>query len=84
MDKFMTEGPDGWINENLTLGVAEGAIGAVHVTHESKNPIPEVLTADDIAQLKDVAAQMKDGTLSIDLHTLPEESAVSANYTLIG
>lgn len=31
----------GWNTDNEEWGVAEGALGAVHATHESKNPYVE-------------------------------------------
>ena len=43
----------------------EGTIGAVHVTHESKNPITDRLLADEIEALKQAAEDIKNGKLNL-------------------
>ena len=63
-------------NDNSTWGVAEGTIGAVHVTHESENPINERLSEDDIALLKQAAADIASGKL--DLINMPTEEEYNA------
>jgi len=60
-----------WTSDNETWGVKEGTIGAVHVTHVSKNPVPEKLTAENIAALKQAAEDIKTG--KIDLTNVPAE-----------
>jgi len=61
-----------YTNDNSTWGVAEGTIGAVHVTHESVNPIHERLSEEDLALLKQAAEDMVSGKL--DLINMPEEA----------
>ena len=63
---------DNWNTDNVTWGVEEGTIGAVHVTHESKNPRSEKLTDENIAKLKEVVEKIK--TKEIDLSIVPDES----------
>ncbi len=65
-----------YTNENSTWGVAEGTIGAVHVTHESPNPIHERLSEDDIALLKQAAEDIRTGKL--DLINMPTEEEYNA------
>lgn len=60
-----------WSSENETWGITEGTIGAVHVTHESKNPRSERLSDEEIATLKQVAADIASG--KIDLINIPDE-----------
>lgn len=63
---------DNWNTDNVTWGVAEGTIGAVHVTHESKNPRSEKLSDENIAELKKVVEKIK--SKEIDLSVVPDES----------
>ena len=65
-----------YTNENSTWGVAEHTIGAVHVTHESVNPIHERLSEEDIALLKQAAEDMVSGKL--DLINMPTEEEYNA------
>ena len=58
-------------NEDTVWGLAEGTIGAVHVTHESQNPIHERLSEEDMAILKKSAEDIKSGAL--DLTNMPLE-----------
>lgn len=62
---------DGWNSENEEWGISEGAIGAVHVTHESENPVSDRLTEENLALLKEVANDIKEGKL--DLKNMPNE-----------
>lgn len=64
-----------WNSENEEWGIAEGTIGAVHVTHDSKNPITDRLTEDNIKELKQVAEDIKTGKL--DLKNMPTEEEYS-------
>ena len=64
---------DKWTTEDESLGVAEGAIGAVFVTHESENPRNEKLTDEDVATLKETAEKIKNK--EIDLSVVPEEES---------
>ena len=61
-----------WTGKNETWGIEEGTIGAVHVTHESKNPITERLSEENIETLKKAAEDMKSGLL--DMKNIPNES----------
>lgn len=60
-----------WSGENETWGLKEGTIGAVHVTHESENPVTERLSEEDIAMLKETADSILTGEL--DLVNMPKE-----------
>ncbi len=62
---------NGWNTDNEEWGVAEGALGAVHATHESKNPITERLSSEDLEIIKKAAEDIKSG--AIDLKTIPNE-----------
>ena len=73
IDEFFS---DNYNNENSTWGVAEGTIGAVHVTHESVNPIHERLSEEDIALLKQAAEDLRTGKL--DLINMPTEEEYNA------
>lgn len=64
---------DKWTTEDESLGVAEGAIGAVFVTHESENPRNEKLTDEDVATLKETAEKIKNK--EINLSVVPEEES---------
>ena len=65
-----------YTNENSVWGVAEGTIGAVHVTHESKNPVHERLSEDDLALLKQAAEDIRTGKLNLaDMPTEDEYNA---------
>lgn len=61
----------GWNTDNEEWGVAEGALGAVHATHESKNPMSERLSKEDLEVVKKAAEDIKSG--KIDLKTIPKE-----------
>lgn len=60
-----------WTVDNETWGVSEGTIGAVHVTHESVNPVTDRISAEQLAELKQVAADIASG--KIDLKNIPAE-----------
>ena len=66
-----------YTDENSVWGVAEGTIGAVYVTHDSPNPRSERLSDDDIAQLKQIAEDIRTGAL--DLTNYPTEEEYFAN-----
>lgn len=69
IDQYFSE--EGWTSENEEWGLSEGTIGAVHVTHESKNPISDRLSPEDIELLKEAAAEIETGEL--DLKNMPSE-----------
>lgn len=62
-----------WTTDNESLGVAEGAIGAVFVTHDSETPRSEKLTDENIKELKDTVEKIK--TKEIDLSVVPDEES---------
>ena len=62
-----------WTTENESLGIAEGAIGAVYVTPDSENPRCEKLTDEHIKELKDTVEKIK--TKEIDLSVVPDEES---------
>ncbi len=70
MDQYYS---DKWTTDNESLGVAEGAIGAVFVTHDSETPRSEKLTDEDIKELKDTVEKIK--TKEIDLSVVPDEES---------
>lgn len=74
MEHLLDEYFDGaWNTDNESLGIAEGAIGAVYVTQDSKTPRNPKLTDDDISKLKATADKIKDK--EIDLSTVPDEDS---------
>lgn len=70
MDQYFS---DKWTTENESLGIAEGAIGAVFVTHDTKNPRNEKLTDEDVKILKETAEKIKNK--EIDLSVVPDEES---------
>jgi len=62
-----------WDTENEEWGIAEGTIGAVHITHESENPISGRLSEDELQAIKDKAEQMRTGGLDIKVIPTEEE-----------
>lgn len=62
MDEFFS---GNYTDENSVWGVAEGTIGAVHVTHESVNAPSERLTEDELAQCKQAADDIRTGKLNL-------------------
>jgi len=62
-----------WDTSNTTLGVADGAIGAVYVTHNTKTPRSSRLSNEDMAKLRKAVEDIKNGT--INLRTLPAENS---------
>lgn len=54
-----------------TLGVADGAIGAVWATQDSVNPRSERLSDDDITYIKEVVKKLASG--EIDMRNIPAE-----------
>ena len=73
MDEFFG---GSWTTEDSVWGVAEGTIGAVHVTHESVNPVNERLTAEELEIVKKSAEDIKNGVL--DLINMPTEEEYNA------
>ncbi|MDR7869470.1 MAG: BMP family protein [Tissierellaceae bacterium] len=69
IDIYFSE--DGWTSDNETWGVEQGTVGAVHVTHESENPISDKLSDDELATLKQAAEDIRTGAL--DLINMPAE-----------
>jgi basic membrane protein A and related proteins len=68
LERFFTEE---WTTKGDEWGVAEGTIGAVHVTHDGKHPAIDKLTADEIAKLKQAAEDIKGG--KINMKNMPLE-----------
>lgn len=64
-------GDEEWSSENEEWGIEQGTIGAVHVTHESENPVSDKLTEEDLEILKQAAEDMKSG--KIDMKNIPNE-----------
>lgn len=62
---------EGWTSSNETWGVEQGTVGAVHVTHESENPISDKLSDEELATLKQAAEDIRTGAL--DLINMPAE-----------
>lgn len=60
-----------WTTDDEVWGVEQGTIGAVHVTHESKNPMIDKLTEEHLAILKQAAEDIRTGKL--DLANMPSE-----------
>ncbi len=73
MDEFFS---DRWTTEDSTWGIAENTIGAVYVTHESKNPVNERLSEEDLAIVKQSAEDIRSGKL--DLINMPTEEEYNA------
>jgi basic membrane protein A len=60
-----------WTPENEVWGIAEGTIGAVFVTHDSKNTRSDRLSDEAIAAVKQAAEDMRTGKL--DMVNIPAE-----------
>ncbi len=60
-----------WSGENEEWGIEEGTIGAVHVTHESENPVSDRLTEENLEILKQAADDIKTGKLN--MKDIPKE-----------
>lgn len=60
-----------WTGDNEIWGLKEGTIGAVHVTHESENPVTDRLSSEDIRLLGQAAEYIRGG--KIDLVNIPAE-----------
>ncbi|MCL2033216.1 MAG: BMP family ABC transporter substrate-binding protein [Oscillospiraceae bacterium] len=58
---FTTE----WTHDNEVWGISEGTIGAVHITHDSPNPIHERLSGDVLANIKQAADDIRTGKLNL-------------------
>ncbi len=68
VNNYMTEG---WTTDNETWGLAEGTIGAVHITHESPNPRSDRLTDEEWDAVIKVAEDIRSG--AFDLTNMPNE-----------
>jgi basic membrane protein A len=68
IDKFMN---NEWDSKNESLGVSDGAIGAVWATQDSVNPRSSRLSDADVAYLKEVVKKLASG--EIDMRTMPTE-----------
>ena len=68
---------NGWNTDNEVWGIKENAIGAVHVNYESKNPRSDRLSDEDIATLKQIVDDIRDG--KIDLKNIPDEDTYNAS-----
>jgi len=64
---------DDWDTSNTTLGVSDGAIGAVYITHNTKTPRSRRLSDEDMAKLHQAVQDIKNGR--INLKTLPDENS---------
>ncbi|NLW42925.1 MAG: BMP family ABC transporter substrate-binding protein [Tissierellia bacterium] len=69
LDEYFIEGA--WNTDNEVWGISEGTIGAVHITHESPNPVSERLSEEELEAIKKVAEDIKNGTL--DFTNIPNE-----------
>lgn len=61
---------DHWTTENAVWGLEENTIGAVYITHDSKNPRSDRLSDEDVATIKKAAEDIKSGALDL---TVPDE-----------
>ena len=68
---------NGWNTTNEVWGIKENAIGAVHVNYESKNPRSDRLSDEDVAKLKKLVENIRNGT--IDLKNIPTEEQYTAS-----
>ena len=69
MGQYFTEE---WTHDNEVWGVAEGTIGAVHITHDSPNPISDRLSGEELAAIKQAAEDIRSGALN--LTDMPDET----------
>jgi basic membrane protein A len=65
--KYMVENylTKDWNFDNEVWGVAEGTIGAAHITHDSKNPTSDSLSAEELAAVKRAADDIRSGALNL-------------------
>jgi basic membrane protein A len=68
VNNYLTEG---WNYDNETWGIAEGTIGAVHVTHDSPNPISDRLAGEKLADVVQAAEDIRTGKM--DMSNMPAE-----------
>ena len=54
-----------WAPGNEEWGISEGVIGAVYVTHESKNPMSEKLSPEALEAVKQAAEDIRSGKLNL-------------------
>lgn len=64
---------DSWNTENEQWGIAEGAIGAVYITHDSPNPRSPELSDDEVAFIKGEMEKIKSGELNLKVVPAEEE-----------
>lgn len=64
---------DKWSNDNEEWGIAEGTIGAVYFTHDSKNPMSDVISAESLAAIKAAAEDIRTGKLDLKNYPTEEE-----------
>ena len=60
-----------WSTDNEEWGVAEGTIGAVYITHDSKNPMSDKISPESLKAIKAAAEDIRTGKL--DLKNFPSE-----------
>ncbi len=60
-----------WSAENEEWGIAEGTIGAVYITHDSKNPMSDKLSEESLKAIKAAAEDIRTGKL--DMRNFPTE-----------
>lgn len=60
-----------WSTENEEWGIAEGTIGAVYITHDSKNPMSKKLTEESLKAIKAAAEDIRTG--KHDMRNFPTE-----------
>lgn len=75
IDLYFSDKP--WTGDDETLGIKEGAIGAVYITTEGKNPPPAAMTPEIIKEVKATAEKIKSGELN--LRNMPTEEEYKAN-----
>jgi basic membrane protein A len=70
LDNYFTKE---WTHDNEVWGIAEGTIGAVHITHESPNAVSAQLSAEEITKIKQAAEDIRTG--KINLTDIPTEES---------
>lgn len=80
-DYFARGGKEGWTPEDLVLGVREGALGVVHVTHESALcEVPESISEEDMALLEETVEKFMTGELYMDQDSVPDMEEYFASH----
>ena len=62
---------DKWSADNEEWGIAEGTIGAVYITHDSKNPMSDKISEESLKAIKAAAEDIRTGKL--DMRNFPTE-----------